>query len=565
MLEHCTPWPESFVRDYVRRGFWKPQSLADLLETRARAFSDRAFVTDASGKLSYGEIDRLATRVAMRLLGLGLRRHDIVLLQLPNVREFIIVFFALQKIGVIPVMCLPHHRNREIGYFAELTGAKAYFFPKRFRNFDYIPMARDIQAAAPALKHLLVLGDGSEDGVSYLGPWIAEERRGDDDIRAILPHRPDPFEVAFMLLSGGTTGIPKLIPRTHVDYLCNAEECARVLGWNQDTVFLAALPAAHNFPLGAPGMLAILAVGGRVALCASTDAETVFTAIVRQRPTFVGVTPALLINLLNSPIRSKYDLSSLRFVYVGGQKMLPELVERVRAAWPFAMPGHAFGMAEGLTNLTRPGDPWQGILETQGRPVSAADEIRIVDDNGCEVAPGAVGELVTRGPYTIRGYYKAPDYNRQAFTSDGFYRTGDMVRLHPSGNLVVEGRKKDLINRGGEKISAEEVENLILGHEHIQMAAVVAMPDAVMGERSCAFVTLKPGRSLTLDQLVVFLKSKQIATFKLPERLEVVDSLPLSGMGKVSKKDLREAISKKLKAENMAVPSAAHLAEHVQP
>jgi 2,3-dihydroxybenzoate-AMP ligase len=206
-------------------------------------------------------------------------------------------------------------------------------------------------------------------------------------------------------------------------------------------------------------------------------------------------------------------------------------------------------MAEGLTNLSRPDDPWCDIVETQGRPVSAADEIRIVDDSDEDLPVGAVGELITRGPYTIRGYYKSDTFNRQAFTADGFYRTGDMVRLHPRGNLVVEGRKKDVINRGGEKISAEEIENLILGHEKVHMAAVVAMPDAVMGERSCAFVTLRSGKSLTLTELTAFLEKKQIAKFKLPERLEIVESLPLSGMGKVSKKDLREVIASKLESE----------------
>jgi 2,3-dihydroxybenzoate-AMP ligase len=557
MLDHCTPWPQEFVQRYLAKGLWTAESLADLLEARARAFPERIFLTDASGQLSYAEVDRLAAHAALRFLDLGLKRRDIVLLQLPNVREFIVAFFALQKIGVIPVMCLPHHRARELSYFAELTGAAAYIFPQHWRNFDYRPMARELQAASPGLRHLVALGEGAEQGFSYLGAWMKEAPRTNDAAQALAPHRPDPFEVAFMLLSGGTTGIPKLIPRTHVDYLCNARECVQALGWDADTVFMVALPAAHNFPLGAPGMLAVLASGGRVALSASTDAETVFAAVETQRATFLGVTPALLIALLNAPARDKYDLTSLRFVYAGGQKMLPELVDRLRATWPFARPGHAFGMAEGLTNLSQPDDPLDWLRETQGRPVSAADEVRIVDDHGNEVAPGAVGELTTRGPYTIRGYYKSADYNRHAFTADGFYRTGDMVRLHPSGNLVVEGRKKDLINRGGEKISAEEIENLILSHEHIHMAAVVAMPDAVMGERSCAFVTLKPGRSLTLDQLIGFLQDKQIARFKLPERLEVVEALPLSGMGKVSKKDLREMIAAKLATERMPAAAAA--------
>ncbi len=557
MLEYCTPWPDQLVQDYLRRGYWKAESITDILEARARDFADRTFVSDASGRLSYGDVDRSAVRVALRLVDLGLGPRDIVLLQLPNIREFIIVFFALQKIGVIPVMCLPQHRGRELSYFAQLTGAKAHFFPQRFRNFDYGAMAKEVQAASPTLRYMLSTGDGTESGIAYLDPWIADEPREADVPRILTPRRPDPFEVAFMLLSGGTTGIPKLIPRTHVDYLCNAEECARVLRWGADSVFVIALPAAHNFPLGAPGMLAALVAGGSVAMCVSTDADTVFQAVEKQKGVFLGVSPALLIALLNSSARHKYDLSSLRFVYAGGQKMLPELVERTRATWNFVVPGHAFGMAEGLTNLTRPDDPWEVIRETQGRPVSAADEIRIVDDNGDEVPPGAVGELIARGPYTIRGYYKSAEYNRSAFTSDGFYRTGDMVRLHSSGNLVVEGRRKDLINRGGEKISAEEIENLMLGHDNIHMAAVVAMPDVVMGERCCAFVILKPGCSLTLEQLSKFLQEKRIAKFKLPERLEVVDSLPLTGMGKVSKKELREIIATKLDAERRIIEPAA--------
>jgi len=549
MLEHCAPWPEQFAKEYLRLGYWKIESLVDLLEARARAIPERVFVTDVRGELSYGDIDNLAARVALHLLRLGLKRRDIVLLQFPNVREFIIAFFALQKIGVIPVMCLPHHRARELSYFAELTGASAYLFPQRFRNFNYLPMAREIQATNPNLRHLLALGEGSEPGVCYLDPWIAADPQLSNAAHELAQQRPDPFEVAFMLLSGGTTGVPKLIPRTHVDYLCNATECAKVLNWGANTAFMVALPAAHNFPLGAPGMLAALVAGGRVAISASTEAETIFEAIDQQKPTFLGVTPALLITLLNSPQRQKYRLDSLRYIYAGGQKMLPELVERTRNEWPFARPGHAFGMAEGLTNLSRPDDPWTDILETQGRPVSTADEIRIIGDGEEDLPAGAVGELIARGPYTIRGYYRSGEYNRQTFTADGFYRTGDMVRLHPSGNLVVEGRKKDLINRGGEKISAEEIENLILGHEKIHMAAVVAMPDAVMGERSCAFVTLRSGESLSLAELTSFLQGKQIAKFKLPERLEIMDSLPLSGMGKVSKKDLREIISAKLKTE----------------
>jgi len=361
--------------------------------------------------------------------------------------------------------------------------------------------------------------------------------------------RADPYDVAFMLLSGGTTGMSKLIPRTHADYLHNARSCAAVLGWGSDTAYLVDLPAAHNFALGAPGMVAALSIGGRVILCASTDPDAIFSAIDSHRASVLPATPALLINLLASPRRAQHDLRSLRQIIVGGQRMLPELVDRLCAAFPQATPLHAFGMAEGLTNLTRPEDPLECKRETQGRPVSPADELRIVDEEGRDVPHGASGELIVRGPYTIRGYYRAEEHNAVAFTAEGFYRTGDLVRRHASGNLVVEGRKKDMINRGGEKISAEEVENLLLGHPRVRQVAVVAMPDPVMGEKSCAFVIARDGASIELAELNDFLRESKIAKFKWPERLEVVDAFPLTAMGKVSKKALRETVAAKLRAK----------------
>ena len=549
MLDGCTPWPEEFVRRYVREGYWQKKTLGDLLDDSARAFPDQTLVADRTRNVSYAEISRLSSRLAVHLLKLGLRPGDIVLLQLPNIWEFVAVFFALHKIGVIPVMCLPPHRHTELIYFAQLTEATGYFVAPEFRGFNYLAMAREIQQEVPGLKHVIAVGEGSEKGVSYAGPWMADPVETTVPPDFLDPYRPDPFQVALFLLSGGTTGIPKLIPRTHADYIYNARQCAQVLRCDQEMVLLVVIPAAHNFPLIAPGMLGAVSVGGSVAMCPSTDPEKIFQAIQQFKATFLPLSPAVLITLLNSPSRTKYDLSSLRFVCVGGQKMLPELVDRAWATWDFATPGHAFGMAEGLVNLTRPDDPKDVIQQTQGRPISPADEIKVLDAEGKDVPAGQVGELLTRGPYTIRGYYKAEEHNRVAFTSDGFYSTGDMVRLHPSGNLVVEGRSKDMINRGGEKISAEEVENMVLSHDSVLNAAVVAMPDPILGERTCAFVIPRPGRTLTLEELAAFLLNKRIAKFKLPERLEIVDSFPLTGVGKVSKKDLRARIASKMEAE----------------
>jgi len=315
-----------------------------------------------------------------------------------------------------------------------------------------------------------------------------------------------------------------------------------------DTVYLVVLPISHNFPLASPGLQNVLQAGGRVVLADTTDAIEVFRLIEQERVTHTSVVPALAMRWMDAPERTHFDLSSLRVLQVGGAKLNAEPARRVRPTLGCQVQ-QVFGMAEGLLNYTRLEDPNEEVFTTQGRPCSADDEIRIVDEDGQDVPNGAPGELLARGPYTIRGYYNVPEHNARAFTIDGYYRSGDVVRLSELGNLVVEGRAKDLINRGGEKISAEEIENLILAHPGVFNAAAVAMPDAILGERTCAYVILRPGASLSLAELVTFLHAQQIAKFKLPERLEVVDAFPLTSVGKVSKKDLREDINRKLAAE----------------
>jgi 2,3-dihydroxybenzoate-AMP ligase len=319
-----------------------------------------------------------------------------------------------------------------------------------------------------------------------------------------------------------------------------------------DSVLLLALPIAHNLPLACPGIQGYFLSGGKVVLSPTTRPEEMFALAERHRVTHVKVVPALLVRLINSPEIGNFDLSSVRVIQSGGQRMQPEVRLRARRLIPSAIVQENFGMSEGMLFFVRLDDPEAVLLETCGRPISPDDEVRLCDDDGREVPPGEVGELTCRGPYTLRGYFGVPEYNARQFTADGFYRTGDLMRLHPSGNYVVEGRKKDLINRGGEKISAEEVENLILMHPAVQDVACVPMPDPNLGERMCAFVVLRQGRSVTLKELVTFLAEKEIAKFKLPERLEVVPDFPVSTFGKVSKKALGELVARKLEQERAA-------------
>ena len=514
-------WPADLARQYRAGGDWAGITIGAVFDRSVRAYADRPAVVSQDRRLTYSELGLLVRRFASHLLRLGLKTYDRVILQLPNSLEFVVAYFACQKIGIIPLTCLPAFRHAEVEYFANYIDAVAYFIPSEFRGFNYVQMAQEVKAKAPGLKQLFVAGGGGA-GMHSIGELLGSpaEDAWQHQLEACSP---DPSLPAVFLLSGGTTGNPKVIPRTHDDFLCASRFSAAGTGLGQDSVILLSLPITHVLPLACPGLQGAIMLGAKVVLAASPDPAVAFPLIERERVSYTPLVPTALINWINSPARSKHDLSSLRAMPTGGMKMTSELARQARAAFGAAVM-QEYGASEGFICSTRPGDPPEWVDETQGRPVSPADEFRIVDDDGLEVAPGEVGELLGRGPYTIRGYYNAPDYNCTAFTADGFYRTGDMVRLDPSGNLVIEGRKKDMINRGGEHISAEEVEGYILNHPKVQNVAVVAMPDPGLGERACAYVILQSGETLTLDELNRFLlDEKRIAKFKCPERLEVVD------------------------------------------
>jgi len=347
-----------------------------------------------------------------------------------------------------------------------------------------------------------------------------------------------------MLLSGGTTSLSKLIPRTHDDYVLNARLCGAVAGFTDRTVFMAILPLGHNYNLASPGMLGAFYYGGTVVLASGTSVDEVFSLVQRERVTVIAAVVPLITTWLNSDALSAYDLSSLEVVQNGGARLAPELRRRLRQRLG-CTPQEIYGTAEGLINMTRLDDPDELLLESSGAPVCDEDEIMVIDDAGDEVPDGEAGELVTRGPYTIRGYYNTPDKNAEAFLPGGWYRMGDVVRRR--GRYVyTEGRRKDMINRGGEKISCEEVENLILAHPKVKSAVLVGMPDPVFGEKACACVVTLPGETLAFAELIAFLRGKQIASFKLPERLELFGELPVSPVGKILKRQLRETVAARL-------------------
>jgi 2,3-dihydroxybenzoate-AMP ligase len=536
------PWPEEFARRYRQAGYWRDQTIGEVIDERFSRFAQRtALVFEDGRRFTYADLGRLSTRLALHFKRLGLRPYDRLIHQVPNSPEGVLAFLGAVKAGAIPIMTLPPHREAEIAHFARLAEARGYAIADRVRDFDFQALAGAVQDVCPSLEIVLVAGGSARSGYHCLEELLADpiEERVD---AGVLP-RPDPDLPAVLQLSGGTTGIPKLIPRTHNDYVYNFVRNAEVCALDEDAAVLVAVPQGHNFALACPGLLGVLWAGGCEVLSSGTSPGHLMALIERHRVThFLGV-PTMILGLLNAPRRSDYDLSSLKRVLTGGSKLNPEVALRLRPELRCDTQ-QVLGMAEGPLLWTRLDDPEEVKLYTQGRPQSPGDELRVVDPaTGSDVAPGETGELWCRGPHTIRGYYRADEYNARAFSPDGYYKSGDLVRLHPSGNVIVEGRIKDCINRGGEKISAEEIENHILAHPAVLNCAVVAMPDPLLGERACAFVVPAGDRKMDLAGLADYLtKVRKIARFKLPERLELVDALPLTNVGKVNKKALRERV-----------------------
>jgi 2,3-dihydroxybenzoate-AMP ligase len=527
-------WPPEFAERYRAAGYWRGETFGGMLRERAAAHPDRIALVDPAPERrtwTYRELDERADRLAAGFLARGIGKGDRVVVQLPNVGEFVEVVFALFRIGALPVYALPAHRETEIAHFCAFTEAVAYVVPDVHAGFDHRDLAARMLERTPSLRQVFVAGDpGAHTALSE----VPCEPPGPFD-------GPEPHELAFLQLSGGTTGLNKLIPRTHDDYMYSLWGSNEICGVDGDTRFLVVLPAAHNFPMSSPGWLGVLYAGGTVVLAPKPDPATAFPLIEAERITMTALVPPLALVWTEAAPATGHDLSSLKLALVGGAKYSEQAARRLEPALGCGLM-QVFGMAEGLVNYTRLDDDPETVVTTQGRPISPDDEIRVVDDEDNDVPDGEFGHLLTRGPYTIRGYWRAPDHNRRSFTEDGFYRTGDIVRRLPTGHLVVEGRAKDQINRGGEKIAPEEIENIILAHPSVHDVSVVAVPDEYLGERSLAYVVLrKDAEPLKPVAIKRFVRERGIAAYKVPDLVEFVDAFPRTGVGKISKKLLRSA------------------------
>jgi salicylate---CoA ligase len=549
IADGVVPWPDQLAGEYTARGWWRGLTLGAELWAVADRRADATALVDGPVRLSYAELTARADALASRLVDdLGLERGDRIVVQLPNCWEFVVLTLACLRAGVVPVMALPAHRHHELSYLVEHSEARALAVPGLLRGFDHQEMAAGLAAESATMRHLLVVDDDVRSGSTDLTALCAEpgsavasglRARWDGD-------QPGSRDVAVFLLSGGTTGLPKLIARTHDDYAYNARESAAVSGFDASTVYLVSLPASHNFPLACPGILGALLNGGRVVMLASPEPERAFATVQSEEVTVTAAVPAVAQRWLHHATEhGAAPLGTLQVLQVGGARLADEVARQIGPVLGCRLQ-QVFGMAEGLLNYTRLDDPDDVICTTQGRPMSPGDEVRLVDALDQDVPPGEPGSLLTRGPYTPRGYYRAPEQNARAFTGDGWYRSGDICRWTPDGNLVVEGRDKDMINRGGEKISAEEVENLVYRLPQVAQVAAVAMPDPELGERVCLYLVPKPGASITLAEVRDSMAAAGVARYKWPERLEVVPELLTTKVGKIDKKALREDVATRL-------------------
>ncbi|MBH2689380.1 MULTISPECIES: (2,3-dihydroxybenzoyl)adenylate synthase [Serratia] len=533
-----TPWPAEFASRYRERGYWIDKPLTEILDRQAN--NDAPAIIDAQGSLTYRELQQRADRLAAALLRRGVKSGDTALVQLGNVAEFYIVFFALLKIGVAPVNALFSHQRSELNAYAEQIKPALLIADRRHALFADDHFLNAFRDAHPSLRAVALRSQ--PEGELALAAWQEEASDG----FVAQPSAAD--RVAFFQLSGGSTGTPKLIPRTHNDYYYSIRRSVEICRFDAQTRYLCALPVAHNYPMSSPGVLGVFYGAGLVVFAADPDAAQCFRLIEQHQINVTALVPPAVTLWLQAIEEwgGNAQLASLKLLQVGGAKLGETLAARIQNEIGCQLQ-QVFGMAEGLVNYTRLDDDERHILTTQGRPMSPDDEVWVADDDGNPLPAGEIGRLMTRGPYTFRGYYQSPVHNADAFDADGFYCSGDLISISEDGYITVQGRQKDQINRGGEKIAAEEIENLLLRHSDVINAALVSMPDALMGEKSCAYIIANaPLKPVVLRR---HLREQGVADFKLPDRFIQVDSLPLTPVGKVDKKRLREQLDAQLQTQ----------------
>jgi 2,3-dihydroxybenzoate-AMP ligase len=547
LLEGFTPYKKEDAEKYTSCRWWSGLTFGDILDRAADIHPEKEAFVDRKTRLTYGEAREKANKLAIGLIDLGIQPLDRVLVQLPNWNEFVFAYFALQKIGAIPVLLIDRYRQLEIDDLISLTGATSWIVASRYKKTDYVPIINDILKENPEFKNIItVRGDRDHKSFSSLEMLIEEAELTDDSLARLTSRAPDPMQVAHMGPTGGTTGAPKIVPRTHNSLITGIEYCSKSWEQNSQDVNLIAGPIGHDLTF-TKGFIGSVIMLGKIVFMDSTDDKEICKTIEKEKVTSIIWVPTLAQRMLQYKDLDKHDLSSLQKMHSAGGTSHPDLVKDVTKKLKMKF-YNGYGGTEGMTTITRTTDDLETICTTVGRPTCPYDTYKVIDKEGNDLPPNTQGELVLKGPGVFTGYFNNPKENKEAFTKDGFFRTGDVVTIDEKGYIRLTGRIKEMINRGGESISATAIEQLINRHPDVLAVAIIPMPDPVMGERICAYIQPKAGTQLSSDEIISFLKGQNASVLQLPERIEFIDAMPYTGVEKLDKKSLREDIEKKLQA-----------------
>lgn len=544
VVEGFIPHRKEDAEKYTKLRWWAGLTLGDILDKAADVYPDHEALVDTSSRLTYSQFRKTANRLAIGMMQLGIKPQERVLVQLPNWNEFAYAYFALQKIGAITIPLIDRYRQYEINHLLKLTGATSWIVPERFRKTDYLPVIENVLRENRQLRHVILVRGKTTDNYPRLEALIDDAELAEDQLHLLAERRPDPTQVAHMGPTGGTTGLPKVVARTHNDLICNVEYAALAWELGHHDICLLAGPIAHDLTF-TKGLCGTIFTYGKSVLLDSTEPQAICQAIERERVTAVVWVPTLARRLAHFDRLKDYDLRSLKKMHCGGGASTPDLIKEVmeKVGCHYF---NAYGGTEGQSTMTRIADDVEITHHTVGRPTCPYDTYKVVDSQGNALPPDTAGELLVKGPGVFSGYYRAPEENEKVIDQEGFFRTGDVAKIDASGNITLTGRIKEMINRGGESISATEIERLIMDHPDVEMAAVVPMPDPVMGERVCAYIQSKAGVTLTFEGIISFLKDQGASVLQLPERIEFIDSMPLTKSEKIDKRTLIEDITKKL-------------------
>jgi len=547
-LEGFAPYKKDDAEKYNAFRWWLGITFGDILDRAAFIQPDKEAFVDRNSRLTYSQAQEKVNRFAIALMDLGIQPLDRVLIQLPNWNEFVIGYFALQKIGAIPVLLIDRYRQFEIDRLAGLSGATSWVVAARYGKTDYAPIIHDVLKDHPEIKHVItVRGEGDQGPFETLEALMGKVDPSEKNLARLAARRPDPEQVAHMGPTGGTTGEPKIVPRTHNSLLTGIDYCSRAWEQSNEDVNLLAGPIGHDLTF-TKGFIGSILTLGKVVFLDSTNDRDICETIEREKVTSIIWVPTLAQKLLQYEDLNKHDLRSLKKMHSAGGASHPGLVKDVTGKLKMKF-YNGYGATEGMTTITRPTDDIETICTTVGRPTCPYDTYKVVDPTGKDLPPNTPGELVLKGPGVFTGYYRNPEENRDAFTKDGFFRTGDVAKISEKGYITLTGRIKEMINRGGESISSTAIEGLISRHPDVAAVAVISMPDLYMGERVCAYIQTKPGVRMSFDDVVAFLKRQKASVLQLPERIEFIEAMPYTGTQKLDKRALRKDIEEKLRAE----------------